>query len=214
MDMTKSFPGAILRAMRKAIQSDLFDGKREYGPHRYKHGGDLNIGKRKLARPFKRNTPIHIVLKSSQAVGKCSMLSARNKVAIDRIIEKQARKQQAKVHAQQNVGNHCHLMASFKTREHFKRFLRAVCGLIARHVLGAEKGEPAGAKFWDHTPFTRIVRGLRDFRGMMNYILKNTVEAERGRNLREGIETFERAFTKARKTGREAYEFFESEPKA
>jgi REP element-mobilizing transposase RayT len=192
--------------MGKATQSDLFEGKREHGPRRYKHGGDLNIGKRKIARPFKRNTPIHIVLKSSQAKGVNSMLSPQNRVAIDRIIEKQARKHQGKIHAQQNVGNHCHLMASFKTREQFKKFLKAVSGLIAQHVLKTRKGQPAKTKFWDHIPFTRIVQGLRDFRIMLEYILKNMIEVEVGKKFRESVESSERAFAKIRRTGRDARE--------
>jgi REP element-mobilizing transposase RayT len=193
--------------MGKAIQQDLFDGKREHGPRRYKHGGDINIGKRKLARPFKKNTAIHIVFKSSRARGVNSMLSLRNRLAIDRIIEEQARKQEAKIHAQQNVGNHIHCMASFKKKNQLTRFLRAVAGLIARHVLGAEKGQPAGTKFWDHPPFSRIIQGTRDFAGMVRYILKNEVEARLGKAFREGIERFDRAQAKAIKAGREVWEF-------
>jgi REP element-mobilizing transposase RayT len=198
--------------MRKSVQGDLFEGKREHGPRRYKHGGDLHVGKRKLDRPFKRNTPMHIVFKSSHAKGKNSMRSAHNQVAIDTIIEKQARRQNAKVHAQQNVGSHLHLMASFKTKDQLKKFMRAVSGLIARHVLRTKKGKPAGVKFWDHIPFTRIVQGMNDFYGMLRYILKNTLEAECGKEWREGIERYERALRKAKKTGRDVLEILATEP--
>lgn len=135
------------------------------------------------------------------------MLSPRNQIAIDRIIEKQARKNDVKIHAEQNVGNHLHVMASFKSKPQFKRFLRAVAGLIARHVLESKKGHAAKTKFWDHIPFTRIVQGFRDFTGMLRYILKNTVEAELGKEFREGVERFERALAKAKKAGREIWEF-------
>jgi REP element-mobilizing transposase RayT len=207
MEMTSAAPTAILPLMGKAIQQDLFDGKREHGPRRYKHGGGIYIGKRKLARPFKKNAAIHIVFKSSRAKGVNSMLSPRNRLAIDRIIEKQARNQEAKIHAQQNVGNHIHCMASFKTKKQFTRFLKAVAGLIARLVLGAQKGQPAGTKFWDHPPFSRIIQGARDFAGMVRYILKNEVEARLGKAFREGIEKFDRAQAKAQKAGREVWEF-------
>jgi REP element-mobilizing transposase RayT len=207
MEMTNAALMVNLPRMGKAIQQDLFDGKREHGPRRYKHGGDINVGKRKLARPFKKNAAIHIVFKSSLAKGVNSMLSPRNRLAIDRIIEKQARKQEAKVHGQQNVGNHIHFMASFKTKKQLTRFLKAVAGLIARHVLGAQKGQPAGTKFWDHPPFSRIIQGARDFAGMVRYILKNEVEARLGKAFREGIEKFDRAQAKAQKTGRAIWEF-------
>lgn len=135
------------------------------------------------------------------------MLPPRNKLAIEDIIERQARRDQAKIHGQQNVGNHLHLMVSFRTKEQFIRFLRSISGLIASHVLQARKGKPAGGKFWDQIPFTRIIQGFCDFNNMLRYILKNVVEVEIGTDFREGIERFERALAKSRKTGRHVSEF-------
>ena len=177
--------------MRKSSQRDFFEGKREHGPRRSRHGGGLEKNKRKLARPFQKSKPLHIVLKSSRATGKWSLRSVRNKLAVDAIIEKQSRKVVAKIHAQQNVGNHIHLLMSFKTKAALTKFLRAIASMISRHVTQARKGHPAGVRFWDELPFSRIVDGLRDFRGMLKYIFKNRIESDYGRNARDAMEEFE-----------------------
>ena len=193
--------------MGKAVQRDLSENSREHGPRRTKHGGGLDANKRKLTRPFKKGKPLHIVLKSSHAKGPRSLRSAPNKLVIDRLITKSAKKLNAKMHAIQNVGNHIHLFMTFQTKPELTNFLKSVTASIARHVLKAKKGKPAGIRFWDAIPFTRIVDGLRDFHGMMNYILKNRIEVDYGADAREAIERFERAERKARKTGRHASEF-------
>ena len=205
--MTKIAPAANLRLMRKAAQRDFFEDKREHRPNRTKHGGGIEKNKRKLARPFRANKPIHIVIKSSHAKGALSLRSMQNKLAVESILINHAKKTNAKLHAKQNVGNHVHILATFKTKKMLTRFLKAITALIARHVTKAKKGKPFGVKFWDEIPFTRIVEGLRDFRGMLNYILKNRIEAEYGAAARERMENFEKAEAKARKTGRVAYDF-------
>ena len=205
--MTNVSARAILPAVKKSAQSDLFEGKREHGPRRTKHGGGIDANKRKLARPFRKNKPLHIVLKSSYVKGLRSLRSAHNKLAVEKIVQTNAKKQNAKLHAHQNVGNHLHILASFKTKAALTKFLKTIAALISRHVTNAKKGKPAGIKFWDAIPFSRIVDGLRDFRGMLNYILKNRIQAEYGSEAREEMERFERAEAKARKTGRPAFEF-------
>lgn len=177
--------------MKKSSQRDFFEGIREHSK-RTRHGGGLEKEKRKLARPFRKNKPLHIVLKSSRATGKWSLRSARNKVAVDAIIETHSRKVAAKIHAKQNVGNHIHLLMSFKTKALLTNFLKAIASIISRHVTQARKGHPVGGRFWDEIPFSRIVDGLRDFQGMLNYILKNRIEADYGRDAREAMEEFEK----------------------
>ena len=179
--------------MKKSAQRDFFESQREHGPRRSRHGGGLEKNKRKLSRPFQKTKPLHIVLKSSHATGSRSLRSASNRVAVDTMINDQSRKVSAKIHAKQNVGNHVHLLMSFKTKTALTKFLKAIASMIARHVTQARKGKPAGFRFWDEIPFSRIVDGLRDFRGMLNYILKNRIESEYGREAREALEAFEKA---------------------
>lgn len=55
--------------------------------------------------------------------------------------------------------------------------MRALSGVIARMVLGAERGHAKGLKFWDARPFSRIIEWERDFKSLGFYILQNTLEA-------------------------------------
>ena len=59
----------------------------------------------------------------------------------------------------------------------FAGFLRAISGIIARTVLGAQRGEPKGKKFWDARPFTRIVAWGKAYTAACRYLIKNQLEA-------------------------------------
>jgi hypothetical protein len=59
---------------------------------------------------------------------------------------KQGRRHGVKVYRVANAGNHLHLLVRFTKRRGLQNFLRGSCGLIARKVLGAERGR---AKKWD-----------------------------------------------------------------
>ena len=55
----------------------------------------------------------------------------------------------------------------------YKRFIRSVTGLIARHVLNAQRGSPQYVKFWVARPFTRILSWGRDYDYVKRYMEKN-----------------------------------------
>lgn len=124
---------------------------------RYVHGGKLR--KRKTARPLSSSAPIHMVMRSSLAVSHRSFLSPVNRKKIEQIIRSQAKEFSLDVLEFVNAGNHLHLLFRLKDRKRYIRFVRAVCGLIARHVLSAERGSASNIKrnFWDARPFTRVV---------------------------------------------------------
>ncbi len=193
--------------MKLPRQADLFANDTDHRPRRYTHGGDTSKGKRKLSRPLDRRKPAHLTLKSTKAKGPLNFRSPRNKLYIERVVEKWARKLGITIHAQQNVGNHIHLIVSFPRREAVQNFMRTVAGLIARHVTGAKKGRPFGERFWDALAFSRVVHGERDLWNLKRYILKNEVEAEFGGSARDGVERFDEADRKARKTGRPITDF-------
>ena len=177
-----------------AYQGDFFKKNREFAPGRISHGDDSCIGKRKLARPFKRHCAIHLVLKSDVATGPLNMLNWKNKVVVDQIIAEQSKKFGVKIHSHQNVGNHIHCIASAGIKENFTRFLKAVAGLIAKAILPGGVG-----RFWTKPPFTRLINGKRDFTIVSEYIAKNRVEAESGKAARIEIEEQEELVRKARR---------------
>ena len=194
-------------------QRDFFENHRERKPGRSAHGGyeiKKPRGRRKLERPMDSRRPLHLVLKSIEAKGPNSLLAPRNRVEIEHILRARAKQFGVKIHGFANVGNHLHLLLRFTDRETFQCFLKAVAGLIARHVTGARKGRPFGKRFWTHVAFTRVVFGWRGFKAMANYIDKNKVEAEFGAFARRLYEDFDRLVKRAKSRGQRVDEVFES----
>lgn len=171
--------------MTRRRQRDFFESDRELHPGRLSHGGEFAIRKRKIIRPLDPRRPVHVTMRSSKARGRYNFRS--HQVAVARIVEKAALRSRIKIHRYANVGNHLHLLFSFKTRESAQRFMREVAGLIARAVTGARKGKAFG-KFWDQLAHSRVVTGLRDLRNVQNYVLINTMEGQFGKKARELME--------------------------
>jgi len=110
------------------------------------------------ARPFARNAPVHVVLRSEIANGKLSLWNHDRE--IHRILRAEALRVGARLMELANSGNHLHLVICFPSPKAQMRFLRAAAGLIARLVLGAKKSLrrlQEGESFWAGRPFTRIV---------------------------------------------------------
>ena len=110
-------------------------------------GALLKNSHAKEKRPLSSKHPMHVVLRSSKATGEYSMLRSKYKKQIDMIIRKQAKLRGIKIIDMVNVGNHIHLFLRFRAcndtvlRKLFNGFIRAISGLIARLVLGVERGK-------------------------------------------------------------------------
>jgi REP element-mobilizing transposase RayT len=150
-----------------------------------------------MFRPLDRKRPLHISLKSSHAKGRLSLLS--RKLEILKLIEKKAALYEVKIHGFQNMGNHIHLLVSFKDKKLIQKFLRVISGLIARLITGAKKGKAFGKRFWDHLLFTRIITGRRDFSSMAHYLSKNEIERECGQAMRQAMELHDEVSKEARR---------------
>lgn len=154
-----------------------------------KHGGDLAKGKRKTFRPIDTKQALHVVLRSSKARGEVSLLHPKHCNAIEKHVQKIARRCGVRVYRFANVGNHLHLLIKVPSRPAWKRFAKQLSGGVAQIVTGARKGvalsrrrdssipESAQRAFWDHLLFTRIVSFGRDFNGVAKYLIKNLFEA-------------------------------------
>ncbi len=138
--------------MSYASQLSLFE---ELGSNT--HGGELNLGKRKVARPIGVKRSNHVVLKSSKAVGKSSFLQKEHSKFIRRVLPRLAKKFGVIVYEWANSGNHIHLLIKPRSRDAFKGFVSALSGRVAQEVTGSRKGSPSAEKFFDSIPFSRIV---------------------------------------------------------
>ncbi|HEY8272857.1 MAG TPA: transposase [Pseudobdellovibrionaceae bacterium] len=152
-------------------------------------GGLLLKGNAKRSRPLSIKEPLHLVLKSTQAIGSRSMLHSTHAKKIDKIIRHHAKQCRIRLYHLVNVGNHLHLVIKLDDRKLYSKFIRAITGLIARQVLKAERG-PAKEKnnlnienqkkcFWLARPFTRLIAWGRDYNFITGYMKKNKDQAQR-----------------------------------
>ncbi len=140
-------------------------------------GGENARGKRKERRPIATKRAMHLVLKSSEAVGRNSFLAPAHSLFVKNQVSDQSARWGVRVFEFSNNGNHLHLLIQARDRVGFRGFVRTLSALIARHVTGACKGKAAGKRFWDSLPFTRIVEWGRAFWRAKNYVVQNQLEA-------------------------------------
>jgi len=140
-------------------------------------GALLKKSNPKEKRPISTKHTMHIVMRSQHAKGKRSFLAKRNREAVNRIIKHQASKHGLRLYRYENVGNHIHILLRTGHRKWLIGFLRSVTGLIARHVLGAERGSAQGLQFWEARPFSRVVTWGRDYNSVKRYFDKNRLQA-------------------------------------
>jgi hypothetical protein len=163
-------------------------------------GSLLKFSHAKVARPLSSKQALHIVLRSEWVQREGSTRSfLKHERVIRNTLLKQGRRHGVKVYRVANAGNHLHLLVRFTKRRGLQNFLRGSCGLIARKVMGTERGraqrtsadksaQPKKQSFWSQRPFTRIVSWGRDFDSVLSYVKLNSLEA---------LGFLDRKFTKA-----------------
>ena len=164
-------------------------------PVKNQFGGALLKGNPKSKRPLSLKSPLHLVLKSQKAFGPSSMLAKAHVKEIDQLVRRQATACGVKIYHFVNVGNHLHLVIRLQDRRLYRVFIRAVSGLIARQVLGNQRGAKSQnlskdmglneekkskkIQFWLARPFTRLVTWGPDYKGLSLYMKKNQDQADR-----------------------------------
>lgn len=166
----------------KPRQANLFAHKEFRAHNRREHGGALAQGRRKLYRPLDPKRPVHLVLRSSRATGKWSMLHPENVFKVKALLKKWSAHFDVKVYGFANSGNHLHLIVKARTRNGFQDFLRTFSALTARLITKARKGAALAKnkeklRFWDALAFSRIVTWGRDLIATQRYLLRNKLEA-------------------------------------
>ena len=142
------------------------------------YGGELRNTRlgRMGPRPIATRFTMHLVLGSSMAVGKWSFKNKENEKKIDQIVEKFANKYGVTLISLANVGNHLHLQIKLGNRYTYKRFIRAITAAIMMAITGASRWNPLDIKFWDHRPFTQVVRSLRQYLNLKDYLEINRLQ--------------------------------------
>jgi REP element-mobilizing transposase RayT len=170
-------------------------------------GGSLLTSNPKEQRPLSTKKTIHLVLKSKVAFGQRSLLAPRFVDKVNFIVQSQARLCGVRIYSFVNVGNHIHLIVKITNRTLYKRFIRAVTGLIARlitnkqrsqakHLSGSAESSTSASKdsaslkmqsdkqstqkagFWLARPFTRYVTWGNEYSRVKKYMIKNQKQAQ------------------------------------
>lgn len=135
-------------------------------------GGSLLRGKRKRARPISTKRPMHMVLKSSFAVGGLSFLVHRS--ALERVLSSCARRWGVRLMDHQWNSNHVHLIIRVSSRTLYRRWIRDLTASLVL-LLARKTGFPL-KRFFDHRPFTRVLNWGKDLRNAIDYLELNEME--------------------------------------
>jgi len=178
---------------KQFLLNDEFKIEREFG------GSLLKKSHAKKPRPISIKNSMHLTLRSSKAKGKMSFLANRQRrLLIEQKIHEVAAKFGVRIYKLAIVGNHIHILLRATYRKGFISFLRSITGIIARIILGAERGAAKPGKgtdartqyahgpnthrtkttrFWDQRPWTRVITWMKDFANVKKYVQQNFNEA-------------------------------------
>ena len=105
------------------------------------YGGSLYTTReaRNEKRPLAVKNTMHLVLRSSKALGAWSLTKGRHEPEIRRIVKKFAERFGVRVLSLAVVGNHLHFQIKLSNRFLYTPFIRAVSAAIAMSVTGVNK---------------------------------------------------------------------------
>ncbi len=104
-------------------------------------GAYLKNSHAKVKRPIATKRAMHLVMRSLKAKGQISFLKKEKK--LKELFFKQAKQSGVKIYRFANTGNHFHLIVLPSSRVAFNKFIRSISGLVAREMLGIERGKTA-----------------------------------------------------------------------
>lgn len=152
------------------------------------YGGELLKTRkgRSQGRPLDTRNSMHLVLRSSKAIGEYSFKKAKHSQKIQEIVDRFALKYGVRIISLANVGNHLHFHIKLTNRYGYYKFIRAVTSAIAMAVSGVNRWTKKvksndevvfkKGSFWDYRPFTRVVIGFRAFLSLRDYVQVNQLE--------------------------------------
>ncbi len=191
----------------KKFHQQEFSFTKTHWKFRYSHGGVLrNSRQGRGARPLSVKDPLHLVLKVDRESLQSGLRSYRRYFLIHKIVDKYAKKFFIKIEQISIQNDHIHFLVRTSKRSQHQNFFRVVAGQIAQQfqnqglmktsvtgtpdapIPAVKKGAatdtppspPSSAQFaklWKYRPFTRIVKGLKSYKIVRNYIQLNEQEA-------------------------------------
>ncbi len=130
-------------------------------------------------RPLCTKRSIHLVLRSSQAIGTRSFQNSENWKRIEKLCFEFAARHRVQIQHYANGGNHLHLVIKLKRKLAYSSFIRALTGAIALKITGANRNNPNKTRFWDFRPFTTLVERTKTYSIKKDYVTLNFLESLR-----------------------------------
>jgi putative transposase len=145
------------------------------------YGGELLKTRkgREGGRTLDTKNSMHLVLRSSKAVGDFSFSKEINKRKVANLFRKFGIKYGVKLQSVAYAGNHIHCQIRLSSRHAYKPFIRALTSAIAMAITSCNrwtKKTKDKLKFWDYRPFTRVVKGYRALLTLKDYLQINRLE--------------------------------------
>ena len=141
------------------------------------HGGSLrNLRKGRSFRPLSTKEPLHLVFKINKTALTKGLRHPKNYSVIGQIFKKYAKHFFIRIEQLSIQNDHIHCLIRAPKRRLYLNFFRVVAGQISQR-LQAVTDTPSQIRFWKHRPFSRIVRGLKAYGIIRNYIQLNEKEA-------------------------------------
>ena len=148
----------------------------QYG--RFSYGGILRKSRHgRGTRPLSPRDPIHLVFKVNLRALSRGLRHPSTFATVHQVIRRYAKKFRVRIARIAVERDHIHILAYANSRERFQAYFRVVAGQIAQNVTDTFRKGYEGPRIWRFRPFTRIVRGKRDFQTVRNYIRLNELEA-------------------------------------
>lgn len=161
---------------RKSKQLSLIPGQSQSRLKSF--GGDLNQGKRKTARPISTQRPMHLVIRSTKAVGRLSFSNHQRQ--LDQTLRSTAIKWGVVVRKAAWVRNHVHLVVQVGSRTQYQGWIReltaAIVGVLKARVRDHVDLVHQLTQFFDHRPFSRVIEWGKDFQNALDYLTLNQME--------------------------------------
>lgn len=145
------------------------------------HGGALrNRRKGRFMRPLSTKEPLHLVFKVNKSMVKNGLRHPKNFSLINDLFKKYGNHFFIRIEQLSIQNDHIHCLIRAPKRRLYLNFFRVIAGQIAQRLQMVTDTQSNGAntlRLWKHRPFSRVVRGLKAYGIVWNYIQLNEKEA-------------------------------------
>lgn len=129
--------------------------------HKAAYGGELRKTRagRRGGRPLPKRGFVHLAMRSSKATGRWAFDKPAHWENIEEIAHRFGNKYNVAVLSIKPSGKSLHFVLRLRDASRYRPFIQAVSSAIMMAITGYSrwKKRPAGEKFWDYRPFTRVL---------------------------------------------------------